>query len=101
VRGNGGGSDSTYEPLLVWLLPDGYVETQAEWWVTPANIEGHETVCSIIAPGDPLCTTSMTDALRRMRGVKPDTFVQQGHGPAVKYIRTERIKARRPVRVAV
>lgn len=101
VRGNGGGSDSTYEPLLAWLLPSGYVETQAEWWVTAANIEGQERVCPIVAPGDLSCTTSMAEAVKRMRGAKLDTFVRQDEGPTVEYHRTAHMKARRPVRVAV
>jgi C-terminal processing protease CtpA/Prc len=86
---------------LAWLLPSGYVETQAEWWVTAANIEGQENICPIVAPGDPSCTTSMTDAVKRMRGAKLDTFVRQDEGPAVEYHRTANIKARRPARVAV
>ena len=38
VRGNGGGSDSSYEPLLPWLLSDETATAGAEWLSTPANI---------------------------------------------------------------
>jgi hypothetical protein len=40
VRGNGGGSDSSYEPLKPWLLPDGVVNAGMAIPATPANIEG-------------------------------------------------------------
>ena len=46
VRGNGGGSDSSYEPLLPWLLSDETATVGAEWLSTPANIRGQEQLCA-------------------------------------------------------
>jgi hypothetical protein len=40
VRGNAGGSDGSYAPLLPWLMPDGFAHASAPILATPANIEG-------------------------------------------------------------
>jgi hypothetical protein len=40
VRGNGGGNDSSYQPLLPWLMADEVASASAEILATPANIEG-------------------------------------------------------------
>jgi hypothetical protein len=39
VRGSGGGSDSSYQPLMPWLMPDEMASAGAEMLATPANIE--------------------------------------------------------------
>jgi hypothetical protein len=52
VRGNGGGGDSSYEPLLPWLMPDELASANTEILATPANIEGWSRACALFAPGD-------------------------------------------------
>lgn len=101
VRGNGGGSDTSYYPLLPWLMPDEKVEIGAEWLATPANIEGQERVCAVVAPGDKECETFAADAVKRMRTVSSGTYVAQEEGSAIYYGRVEKLEPRRPARVAV
>jgi hypothetical protein len=101
VRGNGGGSDTSYYPLLPWLMPDEKEDIGAEWLATPANIEGQENVCAVVAPGDKECETFAADAVKRMRTVPSGMYVAQEEGPAIHYGRVEKVESRRPARVAV
>jgi hypothetical protein len=101
VRGNGGGSDSTYQALLAWLLPNGWVEVSAQWLVTTENIEAHQRACALFSPGDAECTKFMDEAVRRMQGASAGTFVEQedGHGWSLQHAET--VEPRRPQRVVV
>jgi hypothetical protein len=101
VRGNNGGDDATYAPLLSWLLPDGWEDAGAEWLVTAANIEGQETVCARVEPGDTACQRFMAKAIERMRGVASGTYVQQADGPAIRHKHVAKIEPSRPSRVAI
>jgi hypothetical protein len=101
VRGNEGGSDSTYYPLLPWLLPDDREDVGAKWLVTPANIEGHEHACALFAPGSKECADYMAKAVTRMRGAEFGSYVSQEDGPDIRYKRVEMLEPRRPTRVAV
>ncbi len=101
VRENDGGDDSTYAPLLPWLLPDEHEEVQAEWLATPANIEGQEKVCALFSPGDKNCEQFVADAVKRMRGVPSGNYVSQEDGPDMQYLRVEKLEPHRPARVAV
>jgi hypothetical protein len=101
VRGNGGGSDSTYQALLPWLLPNGWVEVSAQWLVTPENIDAHQRACAMFAPGDAECTKFMNEAVRRMQGAPANTFVEQEDGNGWNLRRPETVEPRRPQRVVV
>ena len=101
VRGNSGGSDSSYEPLLPWLWSDETVTVGAEWLATPANIRGQEEVCARIAPGDVQCETYAREALARMHSVEPGQYVAQHGSDAITFERIKRREDRRPSRVAV
>ena len=76
VRGNGGGGDSSFEPLTPWLLPDEFVSANDEIAVTPANMESFTRGCALAAPGDPVCKKFAEEATERMR--------KAGTGPAAR-----------------
>jgi hypothetical protein len=101
VRGNGGGSDSSYYPLRPWLMPDEFVNANAEVLATPANIEGYTRICALYAPGDAECEKSMADPIAQMRKATPGTYVSMDGGAAMSYIRAERLEPHRPSRVAI
>jgi C-terminal processing protease CtpA/Prc len=101
VRDNDGGDDTTYYPLLPWLMPDETEDVGVEWLATPANIEGHENVCGIVEPGDKECEKYQAKAVRRMQSAVPGSYVPQDDGPAVQYSRVETLQPHRPERVAV
>lgn len=101
VRGNGGGSDSTYQALLPWLLPNGWVEVGAQWLVTAENIEAHQRACALFSPGDAACIKFMDEAVRRMQGASAGTFVEQEDGDGWSLQHPENIEPRRPQQVVV
>jgi hypothetical protein len=101
VRGNGGGSDNTYAPLLQWISSDEMVSLGAEWLSTPANIESQEKVCALAAPGDQDCIDFAAQAVKQMRTVKPGEYVPQESGDLISYTRVSTAEPRRPARVAV
>jgi hypothetical protein len=101
VRGNVGGSDSTYKPLMPWLTPDEVVGANTEILVTRANIDGWTRACAIYAPGDAECEKSLSDSIARMRKAAPGTYVTMNDGAAMSYSRVERLEPHRPLRVAI
>jgi hypothetical protein len=101
VRGNGGGSDSSYEPLLPWLLSDETATAGAEWLSTPANIRGQEQLCARIAPGDTLCEKEAKAAVTRMRSIEPGQYISQDDAGVVQFERIKQGERQRPSRVAI
>jgi hypothetical protein len=101
VRGNGGGSDSSYYPLKPWLMPDEFVDANAEVLATPANIEAYTRVCALFAPGDAECEKSMKEPVAQMRKAAPGTYVPMDGGSAMSYLRVEGLEPHRPSRVAI
>ena len=101
VRGNGGGSDSSYQPLMTWLMPDEFATASAEILTTRANIEGWTRVCALYGPGDPECQKSLSDSIARMRKAAPGTYVAMDDSGAMSYGRIERLEPHRPSRVAI
>jgi hypothetical protein len=101
VRKNDGGSDSTFLPLLPWLISDEREDIGASWLVTKANIEGQEKACAIFAPGDTDCEQAMAEAVTRMRSATPGSYVQQEDGSPIQFLRVDKLEPRRPTRVAV
>ena len=101
VRGNGGGSDSAYDPILAWLLPDEAVSVGALWLVTPANLQAHRNVCQISAPGDPECEKFMNDAVARMRNAPTGSLVPQDDSGGIRFDRQKPLEQHRPSRVAI
>lgn len=101
IRDNDGGNDSTYYPLLPWLMPDEREDVGAEWLATPANIEGQEKACALFGSDDKQCQTYMDEAVKRMRTVAPGSYVPQESGPVVRFVRVAKPEPHRPARVAV
>ena len=101
VRGNGGGSDSSYQPLMSWLMPDEVASANTEILATPANIEGWTRVCALSSPEDPECPKLLSSSIARMRKAAPGTYVAMNDGGAMSYGRVERLEPHRPSRVAI
>jgi len=101
VRGNGGGGDGSYQPLMSWLMPDEVANAGAEILATPANIEGWTRVCALFAPGDAECQKSVSDLIARMRTAAPGAYVAMNDSGAMSYGRVERLEPHRPSRVAI
>jgi hypothetical protein len=90
VRGNGGGSDSSYTPLLPWVLVNETHNIGSSWLVTPDNINGQRTLCAKYAPGNKDCIKSLEKAARRMEGQPAGSFVPQYDGDLIKYVSAEK-----------
>lgn len=98
VRDNGGGSDSTYAPLMGFLLDGDLRGFRTEYLVTPANLKAQEAICastSIKAH----CDKQMAPVLEKMRAAAPGSFVRTEEAR----VEVEKIKleAKRPARVAL
>ena len=63
VRGNGGGSDSSYKPIMPWLMPDEVASASVAILATEANIEGWTRICALYAPGDAECQKSLSESI--------------------------------------
>jgi hypothetical protein len=98
VRNNGGGSDSTYAPLMGWLLDGDLRGFRVEYFVTPANLKAQEALCA--GTSDPAgCSKEMDPIIAKMRTAAPGSFALAG----AKRIDYDKVKleAKRPARVAV
>lgn len=98
VRGNGGGSDNTYAPLLGWILDGDLRGYGTEYLATPANIAAQEAVCKVVS--DPArCSAQLDPIIARMRAAPAGSFVLDG--PSRIERTAVKLEARRPARVAV
>lgn len=98
VRDNGGGSDSTYAPLMGWLLDGDLRGFRTEYLVTPANLKAQEAICA--QTSDPAhCDKEMAPVLAKMRTAAPGSFVRE-EDDRVEYQKFK-LEAKRPARVAV
>ncbi len=99
VRANGGGSDSTYKPLLGWLLEGDYPQHRVEYLVTPANLRAQEQVCA--ATADPArCASFIDPIVSKMRAAPAGSFVLGGDA-RVEYDGPDERETKVPARVAV
>jgi hypothetical protein len=99
VRSNGGGSDSTYAPLLKWLLDSDFPSYSVEFYVTPANIKAQEELCDMAS--DPKgCHDSLDPVVKAMKAAKPGTWVVKG-GQRMSYGGYGHGEPHKPARVAV
>lgn len=102
LRRNDGGADSTYEPLLEWILVNDVFEVDAEFLATPAIIQADEHLCQEVAPGDAACTGFMTPLLAALRKASPGTYVRRDPtAPAIERSPAPEDARRRPSHVAV
>jgi hypothetical protein len=100
VRGNGGGSDITYAPLLPWLMPDGWIDVSERVFVTAANVQAEERIAQEMAPGDAESARISAATVQRMRAGREGDWVQQQYDAGWQYLRADNVVQRRP-RVAV
>ena len=97
VRNNDGGSDSTFEPLLPWLLDGELRAHSVEYLATPANIKAQIDICGFV--GDAVsCRQTMAPIVEAMKAVPAGTFVPSGAKILVQHIESE---PHRPERVVV
>ena len=101
VRANGGGSDSSYAPLLAWLMADEVATVSGELLATPANIDGWTRYCGIASPGDTVCEKALQEGADRMRKTATGQYVAQDDSGALDLDRVKPLEPRRPSRVAV
>jgi hypothetical protein len=100
VRRNGGGSDSTYSPLMPLLEANPHTQAGAEFLATPVNIEATAAVCGLLAPGSKDCEEFIAPVLKAMRAAKPGTYVLPAGGTRLETSTPNRV-ATHPRRVAV
>lgn len=99
VRTNGGGADSTYAPLLPWLLDGEHTQHAVEYLATPANIRAQEGVCALTS--DPAaCDKVVAPLVRKMRAAAPGSLVLMGE-QRVRVVPAPAREPKAPARVAV
>jgi hypothetical protein len=99
VRNNNGGSDSTYAPLLPWLMDTAYVAYNMEWLATPANARAQGEICQLLGDRE-TCEKDLAPIARAMQAAAPGSYVAGG-GERVEYRYPEQTEAHQPARVAV
>lgn len=102
VRRNTGGSDHTYEPLLVWLMRNEWVSFGTEFLATPANIAAHERLCDLIGFNDLHGRALIQRLVASLRAAPTGTYVRLDEGRDG-FVRRQPapVTFRRPERVAV
>lgn len=101
VRGNDGGADTTYAPLLPWLMADGWIEVSERIYVTPANLHAEERIAQEFAPGDAEVARITETTVQRMRSVAAGEWVQQQYDQGWRAERPAQLEPHRPQRVAI
>lgn len=74
VRNNGGGSDSTYRPLLDLILTEQYVATGAEFLATADNLRAQQEICAAMG-NNADCIEFVTPLVEAMKQVPPGSYV--------------------------
>ena len=100
VRGNTGGSDWTYQPLLPLLAANTRRHVGAMLLATPANSAANRAVCDLMARDSKQCRDATRAASEAMNRAPPGTFIPIPGEPAVEIVEPEKV-APYPQRVAV
>lgn len=100
VRMNGGGDDTTYLPILSWLMENERLDIGTELLVTPANIDGQLKACR---ETDLACKESLNAAVVRMRAAESGSFIVRDpkFPEGLRYTRQTELEPQRPNKVAV
>ena len=101
VRDNDGGMDSSFAPLVPWLLGNGSVEVGVRVHVTPANIAGWERVCAQAGSTDPSCAAMVAPIVQRMKAAQPGDDIAPRDDDGTVYLPADPSIRHRPQRVAV
>jgi len=75
VRGNGGGSDHVWAPLLDWIAVNPVENIGVEFLATPANAEATAAACGLLAPGDQSCADLMDALAGELAWARPGTWI--------------------------
>lgn len=86
VRGNGGGSDWTYAPLLALADANIRRDVGAQLFATPANAAANRIACDVFAPQSQQCRDTLRRAADAMERAAPGTFIAQPGEPAVEIV---------------
>jgi len=97
VRGNGGGSDYVYHPLLPFIRANRVHQFGVEVLATSENAKATDTVAKKAAATCPECAASIAMMAKRMQDAPTGTFISAG--PDQDYDPSER--TRNPQRVAI
>ncbi|MGI2258847.1 S41 family peptidase [Shewanella sp. GXUN23E] len=88
VRQNGGGSDSSYRPVLKHLLSDEYLVTGVEFLVTPDNIDAQRQICRQMN-NDAACIEVISPLVEAMTSAPIGSYVSNNNSDVNSVKRTE------------
>ncbi|HWV15565.1 MAG TPA: S41 family peptidase, partial [Cellvibrio sp.] len=97
VRGNGGGNDSSYYPILPWVLTNETLSVSASWFVTQENIQAQKNICNRSRSLEDDCDKKVKVITDRMKTVEFGKFVGQyqsgdiSFSPPVDHPKAERV----------
>ena len=100
VRGNTGGSDWTYQPLLPLVAANTRRDVGAMLLATPANSAANRAVCDLMAPDSKQCRDTTRAASEAMDRAPPGTFIPIPGERAVETVEPDKVTSY-PQRVAV
>ncbi|MBK0391028.1 S41 family peptidase [Ramlibacter algicola] len=100
VRGNGGGSDWTYAPVLALADANLRRDVGAEYLATPANAAAHRAACAVFAPESQQCRDATGKAADASERAAPGTFIPQPGEPPFEIVAPKQV-APQPSRIAV
>ena len=100
VRGNGGGSDWTYQPLLPLVAANTRRDVGAMLLATPANSAANRDVCALLAPESKQCRDAARAESEAMDRAPAGTFIPMPGERAVDIVEPGRVAAN-PRRIGV
>jgi hypothetical protein len=78
VRGNGGGSDYVYQPLLPFIRSNRVHQFGVDFLATPENAKSTDTTAKKVAATCPECAAPITAMAKRLQDAPAGTFVSAG-----------------------